>query len=309
AREPNDTQAIFLHAQSAYWVGLVAWRKGDTPLAANAFARYADLANRLVKADPNDPDWLLEQGYSNSNLGTIALREARNPKLAWRYFSAAQKAFEEVEQRKPGTEAPDLADGEAWFADTLYMEGDFAAAREHRAAQRRLLAGLLKRDPKNRQYRSLEIGAETGQAVIEGNLGDYTGAIRILQDALRAVSALAAADPANRSETDRKRAVELFLARAELDNAQANPSGLGRADKLIGDCKADWSGAAADELPVFCSLLSARLAVLEGNRAKAKQILADPRVATAAKNRSLTPRWHLDLPKTCRQIGDPGLCA
>ena len=309
AREPNDPQAIFMHAQSAYWVALAAWRQGDTPLAANAFARYADLANRLVKADPNNPDWLLEQGYSNSNLGMIALREARDPKLAWRYFSAAQKAFEEVEQRKPGTEASDLADGEAWLADTQYMEGDFAAAREHRAAQRHLLAGLLKQDPKNHQYRSLEIGAETGQAVIEGNLGNYSGAIRILQDALRGASALAAADPANRTETDRKRAVELFLARAELDNARAEPSGLGGAGKLIGDCKADWSGAAADELPVFCSLLAGRLAVLEGNRAKAKLILADPRVATAAKNRSLTPRWHLDLPRTCRQIGDPGLCA
>ncbi|MBO0749369.1 MAG: toll/interleukin-1 receptor domain-containing protein, partial [Porphyrobacter sp.] len=222
AREPQNTDAIFMHAQSAYWVGLVAWRQGDTPLAANAFARYADLANRLVKADPANSDWLLEQGYSNSNLGTLALREARDPKLAWRYFSAAQDAFRKVERRKPGEEASDLADGEAWLADTLYMAGDFRAARQHRAEQRRLLSGLIEKDPKNRQYRSLEIGAETGQAVIEGNLDNNAGAIRILQDALRKASALAAADPANRTETDRRRAVELFLARAELDNRRAD---------------------------------------------------------------------------------------
>lgn len=308
AREPNDPQAIFMHAQSAYWVALAAWRQGDTPLAANAFGRYADLADRLVKLDPKNPEWLLERAYSNSNLGTIALREARDPKLAWRYFNAAQKAFQAVEAQKPQTEAMDLADGEAWLADTLYMEGDYTGAREHRAEQRRLLSALLAKDPNNRQYRAKEIGAQTGQAVIEGNLHNYAGAIRILSEALDNATALAAADRANRTETDRKRAAELFLARAELDNAKADPSGLGRAGKLIGDCKGDWNDAVNDELPVFCSLLASRLAVLEGNSTKARRMAGAPRVVAAIRERALTPRWHLDFAKTCRQIGDPRVC-
>ncbi len=309
ARQPDDTHAIFLHAQSAYWVGLVAWREGDTPLAANAFARYADLADRLVALEPGNADWLLEQAYANSNLGVVAIREAHDPKLGWRYFSAAQRAFREIAQQKPGDMDAlyDLADGEAWLADTLVMQGELAGAVSHRAEQRRLLKRMMDHDPGNRLYRSLDIAAQLGQATLRGSQRDYAGAVELLRRTRREAGDLVAADPSNESLADQRRAVELFLARAELDLARSEPGALGRAKEAIGDCGTDWSDAAT-ELPVFCSILSARLAAASGDPAAARRTMADRRIVAAMARPTLTPRWHLDLRQQCGQIGVAGIC-
>ena len=47
ARYPKDGQRIFDHAQSVYWVGYVARRRGQFAQAEASFLQYLELAQRL----------------------------------------------------------------------------------------------------------------------------------------------------------------------------------------------------------------------------------------------------------------------
>jgi len=305
-KEPKDPNAIFVHAQSAYWLGYIAWLRRDTPLAANAWARYADLADRLVKADPANDAYLLEQGYANSNLGVIALREARDPERAEGYFSAAQKAFLEVAKRNPKDQDRiyDLADGESWLADVDLARGDFAAARRHRDEQAKLIAELLESDRQNLAYRNLDVGARIGRARLEAQQGSHRAALQELQAAYEESARLQSVDPNNRGYANRTRAIELFEAQSELEQGR-----LQALQGALGDCSADWANYSKSELPAYCTILSAHLALKQGQRDKAAQIMADKRLGEWLRLRTLSPTWRLDIPAECAKLGDPKLCS
>ena len=75
ARAPNDPARIYDHAQSVYWVGYVAWRRGHDDEARQAFLDYQRLADRLVAIDPKNAAWRGEVVYANSDLGTVFLAD------------------------------------------------------------------------------------------------------------------------------------------------------------------------------------------------------------------------------------------
>jgi tetratricopeptide (TPR) repeat protein len=308
-KRPDDPNAIFVHAQSAYWVGAAALLRRDTPLAAGAFARYADLADRLVKTAPGNEDYRLEQGYAYSNLGTIALREARDPNRAERYFSAAQAAFREVAQRRPDDldAIYEVEDGESWLADVELFRRNFKAAQGHRDEQARLLNRLLQREPRDQRFRIDHLTSQIGQARLYSAQGRYRAALERLRLAQEEASALSADDPQDASAASRKRAIELFQAQNQLDLADSSTAR--NAQRLVGDCSNDWAVRSKTELPAFCSILAARVALEHGDPASAKRIMADPRLASWLSSPSLSPTWRLDLPAECRKLGDPELCA
>lgn len=57
ARDPNRPQRIFDHAQSVFWVGYIAYERGETKEAEAQFREYKRLADRLVAIEPNKPEW------------------------------------------------------------------------------------------------------------------------------------------------------------------------------------------------------------------------------------------------------------
>jgi hypothetical protein len=66
ARSPNDGPRIFNHAQSVYWVGYVAYQRGQLPIAEDTFRQYRELAERLTRINPENADWQLEPAYAKS---------------------------------------------------------------------------------------------------------------------------------------------------------------------------------------------------------------------------------------------------
>jgi hypothetical protein len=305
ARAEDNPDAIYAHAQSAYWVAYLAWQRRDTPLAANAFGRYADLADQLVKLDPANDAWRFEQGYAYSNLGSLALLEARDIPRAERYFTASQAAFRDVEKRTPGD--PDalyeIADGEAWLADVQQARGDYPAAQRHRDEQARLVARLLKSDPRNQLYRADLVASRIGQGRLFAAQGNVREAISTLRSAHTEASALLAADPKNGTVASQKRAIELFLAHNELE-----AGAIARASSALGDCARDWAGMQDDELAAYCSILRARIALARKQDAAARKIMADPRLDEWLTLRTLSPTWRLDLAAECRKLPDKSLC-
>ena len=86
ARDPANSQRIFDHAQSVYWVGLIAFRRGNFIKAERAFEEYRQLAEQLIGLDPKSDKWRAEIDYAYSNLGTLRFAQGRN--------AAAAAAFE-----------------------------------------------------------------------------------------------------------------------------------------------------------------------------------------------------------------------
>ena len=110
ARDPDNEQRIFDHAQSVFWVGYIAYNRGELENAETQFRDYKRLADRLIELDPNDPKWQMESSYAESNLGAMYDQQFR--------FAEAERAFAN------GLKQIDaVAAGEPWNADRLLEVG------------------------------------------------------------------------------------------------------------------------------------------------------------------------------------------
>ncbi len=305
---PDNLDFTYDHAQSAFWLAYAAWLQRDTPLAAFFFDRYAQLADELVSAEPSNMDFVLEQGFAYSNLGMLALREARDPDAANRLFESSQAAFRRVVRQDPGDKDTlfAIADGESWLADVAVARGDFESARAHREEQLRLIELLAEDAPESRFFRSRVLASNIGLARLEAAQGDYPAALEILRSAELEAQALVDGDPQNPSLQENRRMVQLFQARFALQDDRANPLDLAR--EQVGDCGEDWEISPDGELPVFCTILSAAFHARSRELDIARRLMRDDRLTSWLRSPSLSPTWRLDIQAECGAIGLPELC-
>jgi tetratricopeptide (TPR) repeat protein len=126
AKAPNDGQRIFDHAQSVYWVGYAAWKRADGPAAEARFREYLQLAERLVKLDPRNPDWRAEVGFAHSNLGTVLLDMGR-PSEAVGALAKSGEVFVELTAQRPELKF-ELGQTYGWISDAYALMGDYRLA-------------------------------------------------------------------------------------------------------------------------------------------------------------------------------------
>jgi hypothetical protein len=74
-REGSTTRALFELGQAEFWVGYMYMEQGELDEAQERFTRYGAITRRLVNADPNDAEMVMELSYTLTNLG--ALESAR----------------------------------------------------------------------------------------------------------------------------------------------------------------------------------------------------------------------------------------
>jgi hypothetical protein len=223
ARAPNDGQRIFDHAQSVFWVGAIALRRGQLQQTERAFLEYRDLAQRLVQIDPSRADWRMEVAWASQNLGVVQLatRQAAN---ALRSFSVTRDEFTRLLAVRPEV-AFELADAHGWVSQALEATGDYAAAID--AQQTRL--GVLRGMPNAAQdsrVRFQTANSRYALARLKLNLGHATAAEEDARAALTQGETLVAEDASNLTwlaeacfERLRLAAIELALDRA----AEARP--------------------------------------------------------------------------------------
>lgn len=263
-----------------------------------------------MKLEPESEKYRLEQAYAYVNLGVIALREARDPARAERYFAASQVAFRAIDNRRPND--PDIiyniADGEAWLADVELERRNFVAAHMHRIEQKHLVDALLAMQPRNLLFRLANSSNQIGEAALASAQGFHKAALIKLHAAYAESIGLLATDPQNTSLATRKRAIELMQADSELELAASDPRALARAEGLIRDCESDWTLSADAELPVYCSILTSRAALLRNDAARARRIMSDARLDNWLRSSALSPSWQLDFRAECRKLGVDSLC-
>lgn len=147
-RQPENTQRIFDHIQSSFYLGELAWRMGDYASADSYFIAYRELANRLVALEGGNLDWQGEVGFANSNLGTLYQEQGEFAK-AIEAFSLGRATFEKIVafSDNPGFWQRQLAQAQAWLADAHMQAGHLSTAMKHRTDQRTIYEAILAEDP------------------------------------------------------------------------------------------------------------------------------------------------------------------
>ena len=149
-RNPDDTDAIFTHAQSEYWVGSIYYYEKKFQEVAPYWENYADLGKHLYETDTKNLKWILERAYGENNLGLINLK-LENLNLAKSKFLRAADFFDEALMLAPENSQTtmELANVMAGLAQIAVKEDDRNAALALRMKQISLYEQLLEDDPQN----------------------------------------------------------------------------------------------------------------------------------------------------------------
>lgn len=194
ARDPGDGQRIYDHAQSAYWVGYIAWQRKDLAQAEQRFRDYDQLAARLVAIDPAREDWQIEKSSALTNLGVLFHQNGRHREAADHFRQALAMAQASALAAPADRDRQwNLAQAHAWLADSLLGAGDLAAATAERQQELSLYDGMLARDARDAQARegqavarahiaNLHLLTGAPAAAVEAASAGHAGLLRLLQE-------------------------------------------------------------------------------------------------------------------------------
>ena len=149
-RNPDDTDAIFTHAQSEYWVGSIYYYEKKFQEVAPYWENYADLGKHLYETDTKNLKWISERAWGENNLGLLNLK-LENLNLAKSKFLRAADFFDEALMLAPENSQTtmELANVMAGLAQIAVKEDDRNAALALRMKQISLYEQLLEDDPQN----------------------------------------------------------------------------------------------------------------------------------------------------------------
>ena len=238
SRAPNDGQRVFDHAQSVYWVGAVAFQRGQNDVAEKSFNEYKVLAERLVAIDPVKPEWQAEVGYAYTNLGTLLVKEGRSAEAATA-FERSLAISSALAKATPDDVALQLeeAQSRAWLADAREKVGLFDAAREQRTAELAIYTAVFATDANNNEARQGELVARSALARLSEAKGSLPEALEQLRIATTLADSLIRTEPENTLWSDLGADV----------NASYGNTALGLSDlKLAGEAAARSCSLAQD---------------------------------------------------------------
>jgi tetratricopeptide (TPR) repeat protein len=197
ARQPNDAQRVFEHSYSAYWVGWIAYQRGQMDEAIARFGEYKRLADRLVALDPKKDAWRAEAAWANSNLQAVLLEEGRAPS-ALEAFSRSLRISQDLAAKAPGDrdKQMDVAQSYLWLAQAQTARGDLAAAMADRLAERDIYARLLRRQTGDKGAQAAQEANQVAVAKLLALQG-RDGAVTELNAATSEIDRLMASEPDN----------------------------------------------------------------------------------------------------------------
>jgi len=178
-RDPNNTQRIFEHAQSVFWVGYMVLKRRDSELATKMWWEYKRLSDLLVQMEPNKTNWWIEVAYANTNIGQLYLEAYNQPRKALPYFQVGLEKFQEALEAEPSRTFlhETIALGHSWLVFTHQRFGHVDDVRRHIALQREIINSLLETDSKNQTAKTRLMVGNIEEAFVYEDLGDLDAAI------------------------------------------------------------------------------------------------------------------------------------
>lgn len=246
ARKPSDPDTLFAHAQSEYYLGLVAWRQGRRDEAERFWQAYKRQAQALAKVEPGSPRGLMEVGYSDGNLCELNLQDKHDLEAAERQCLSAIRFMHAALARAPGdrTTLMALANRQGWLARVRMAAGKPAAALASRASEAALMERLLALDRNNAEYALHRVWADIGKADALIALRRPAEAEVVLVDGAARHASLFVRNGGDARVTETEFRLQLFLAEAQRRTGRAYAAALARADRLQAELGASGAESA-----------------------------------------------------------------
>jgi len=150
-RNPDDTDAIFAHAQSEYWVGQYYRRQGKLAEMEKPWREYDRLAQVLYETDPTNFDWVMEAAWGKNNLGFLArgYGTKKTADDALENYTQALEFFKRADELKPDSKhvLQEIADTMSGKSYMLLALRDASSAREHARLHENFRVNLVKKFP------------------------------------------------------------------------------------------------------------------------------------------------------------------
>jgi tetratricopeptide (TPR) repeat protein len=207
AQRPNDPERIFDEAQSEYWIGYIAYEKGNLAAAKESFRTYKTLADRLISIAPDNPRFVREVGYALVNLCAADLVPPKDTKAALVACTAAIKNMERLIRLDGDTGANELefANRHAWLAEAFGASGDSASSLSEVLSESRILDALIARDPNNAGFKFAWVACQRTLALREGASGQFMRAHARQTSVAQVIDAMIRLDPSNTRWTDQRK--------------------------------------------------------------------------------------------------------
>ena len=159
-RKPDDPARLYEHAQNVFYVGQIAYVRGQLDEAAARFTDYKNLADRMVALDSNNVTYRVEVQNALANLGAVRLAQRRFSESA-ALGEQALRAIEAVTTFDPNKRdyQESLTESLGWSADAERDAGHLDKAVALRERQVAMLTSLLSRT-NDVTYRKRLIAAE-----------------------------------------------------------------------------------------------------------------------------------------------------
>jgi hypothetical protein len=234
ARKPTDADTIFAHAQSEYYLGLVALRRNERAEAERYWQAYRRQAQALARVEPAVARSLIEQGYAEGNLCELNLQDKYDLEAAERQCLNSIRFMQAALDRAPGDRATlkDLANRHGWLARVQMAAGQPAAALRSRDAEAKLMDRLLAADPGNVEYALRRIWADIGKADALIPLRRPAEAEAVLARSARRHAPVFGSNDGDARVTETEFRLQLFLAQAQRLTGRSHAAALARADRL-----------------------------------------------------------------------------
>lgn len=203
-RSPQDTQRIYDHAQSVYWLGYVDLQRGNLDRAEKAFRIYLDFAHQLVLVEPENEKWQMELRYGYSNIGVLLHRQGRFAE-AKGWLTKSSDVSMALYKASSGDAILRYyaAQSLAWLADVEEELFHYDQAANYRQNEVDLYLLTLAEDPGNRKVPDALMVARQAIARFSLVRGDLATAERELKVAVDYADDLVLAEPENTNWTQR----------------------------------------------------------------------------------------------------------
>ena len=201
----NDEELLFEYGQAEYWLGQVAMDRGDIEATEQSFLRYAGVARRLLRASPENAEWVLEMTYALSNLGGIYIRQRQYDPIKARRFLQAALEFNQIALvLDPGNAffETELEQSHAYLADAHLRVCDLGGAL-HSRMEGVSLARKVHQDSEDPARTSRFLGfALGGVAGVQSSIGLSDTAGESLRESIEWLELSRSLDPENRALQD-----------------------------------------------------------------------------------------------------------
>lgn len=180
-RNPNDPERVYQHAQNVFYIGEIAYGRGQLDEAATRFTEYKQLADRMVALDPNNMTYRVEVQNGLANLGAVRIAQRRYAESAG-LSEQALRTIEAVTTFDPNKRdyQESLVEALTWSADAEHFAGHLDKAVSLRERHVALLTSLLSRTG-DVTYRQRLVGAERKLGILyalRGQLGPAADHLR-----------------------------------------------------------------------------------------------------------------------------------